>query len=305
MIYFICYNDFQIMQALIYALQNDKKVIIYLVGLAEENYNNDSFVTFKEVNKQFFNLSLILHYYNFTPNDLELYRVVNDLDKELHVFQDIKSLFAIGRDNVFLHEIGDATYKQNNSNLYGEDDGITVFRHVMQSDKFKSKRHQHWNFTKDLQEDKELRLKALRAFKKVSLPNIIPSKKSILFIHNEPDDKYTYKDKIAINKALSDLFRSITKSGYELWIKAHHKRKSSIRFENYTDKIIANVPLELIPNLEDFTYLISVRNNALENISKLNCINALSREEIMENKNNWKNLYLDGIQILKSSLKLT
>lgn len=51
MIYFICYNDFQIMQALIYALQNDKKVIIYLVGLAEENYNNDSFVTFKEVNK--------------------------------------------------------------------------------------------------------------------------------------------------------------------------------------------------------------------------------------------------------------
>lgn len=305
MIYFICYNDFQIMQALLYALQNDKKVIVYLMGLAEENYNNDSFVTFKEVNKQFFNLSLVLHYYNFTPNDLELYRVINDIDKELHVFQDIKSLFSTGRDNVFLHEIGDATYKQNNKNLYGEDDGATVFRHVMQSDKFKSKRHKHWNFTKDLQENKDLRLKALRVFKKVSLPKNSPSKKSILFIHNEPDNKYSYKDKMEINNALSDLFKSITNSGYELWIKAHHKRKSSIRFENYTDKIIANIPLELIPNLEDFTYLISVRNNALENISKLNCINALSREEIMENKNNWKNLYLGGIQILKNSLNLT
>lgn len=304
MIYFICTDDYQVMTAAAYTLCNNETCTVFLPTL-HKSYKNQDFIEFKQVHPDFMQLSIVTDYYLFNENDIDLFKVIHDPDKELHVFDYINELFINGRDNVILHEKGDKSYIQNSNNLYGNDDPDTVFRMYTSQKVSDNKHNVEWDFTKELYNNKELQNKIRKIFFHGLPENLMPGDNTILFVHNPPDEKYTNKEKREIEQELKSLLQDINNQGYNIWFKTHPSRSSSLSTQLFVNKIISGLPAELIPNLDKFKYIISIRNNALHNLPGNNVINALTREAVTKCKKNWKYVYSRGIQKIRKKLNLT
>lgn len=304
MIYFICTNDYQVMQAAAYTLNKNEQCTVFLPTI-QVNYKDQDFIKFKQVHYDFMNLSIAMDYHLFKSNEIELFKVIQNPDEELHTFEFVENLFFKGRDNIILHEQGDKSYIKNSNNLYGEDDADTVFRMYTSSKVNKTKRNIEWDFTKELYKNKKLQKKIRDIFFHGLSDDLLPDENTVLFIHNAPDEKYTEREKREIENELKQLLFDIKSQGYTIWFKTHHKRASLSLAQLYSNKIISNIPVELIPNLDKFKYIISVRNNALHNLPGDNIINALTREAVTKCKKNWKYVYSRGIQKIRKKLNLT
>lgn len=297
MIYFICGNDYQIMKAAAYGLDHNQPVHIFCTHTTE--YNDIPNVTMSYVDEE---LITDFNIHKLSAEDeanIKFVKVLYNLDKELHVFEYLDDLFEFGRDNVILHDQGDASYIENMYGLMGAANHDTIFT-IYTQHQIDDERNEHWDFNKAV--DKH-RSEISKIFTTKGLYKDIPEN-TILFVHNEPDYKYTPAEKKQLNIEIIDLLEQFELNGYNIWVKLHHKRPSSIDFQKYASNVIYNIPLELIPDLDKFKYVVSVRNSGIENMNLPNTINGLTKEAITLCKKNWKYVYSRGIQKIKKKLNL-
>lgn len=293
MINFICNNDYHVLQALQYKYHVNTPIRIFNTNSVQ--YNDTIDVQF--INVSIDAIKLPIKKYNYTTEeDILLLKTIYDLNEELHVFEDVEYLYVKGRDNLYLHDNGDNSYIINEYNTLGEADPFIVYKLYYR---------QPCNDPRQDSYTKNAPLEQLRkTFRHKGLDKTIPDN-TILFVHNEPDSKYTEEEKQELYKELENLFIDIKKAGYTLWIKEHHKRTSGLDFSKYADNIISGLPLELIPNLDKYKYVVSLRNNYLHFNDKLqNSINALTQEAVTKCKKNWKYVYNRGIVKLRKQLNL-
>ena len=303
MIYFICSNDYQIMRAVAYAAVFNKKLCIF--NLSNKQYKSiDDVKVLNPDREVLFDFKNTIDNTNISNDTLIFIRILFNLDKELHAFQYAEYLFDFGRDNIILHEQGDSSYVLNDYYLYGEANPDTLQYFITQQP-IDDNRNVLWDFydTIKLEWVKKKISKIfdinLNVLKKQDVSN------TVLFVHNEPDSKKYNKDqKLVIYKDIIQLLHKIKNKGYNLWVKTHHKRNSAIDFSKLADKVIERIPLEIIPNLHKFKYVISVRNSGIENLNYENCINGLTKEAITKCKKNWPYVYSRGIQKIKKKLDL-
>ena len=298
MINFICSNDYQVLQAALYCKEFQKPVCIFFLSDESGSYNPIEDITFVYVNKDILNTPL-KELTQATDSDLALLSIIYDDEAELHVFENIEQLYNKGRDNVILHDNGDTSYILNEFGLPGNLDPYTVSKVLykqsiddIRSDKI---------FDCNINKYKEELLPIFHNAK--GIDNDI-SDNTILFVHNTPDDKYTQEEKEEIYKELEFLLQDIKKAGYNIHFKEHHKRKDNHSLSDIVDQVIQDVPVELIPNLDKYKYIVSVRNNFLQYLQNDNVVNALTQEAVTKCKKNWKYVYSRGIFKIRKRLNL-
>lgn len=299
MIYFICDNDYQVMKAIAYALSFSKNLHIF--NLNDKEYqqidNVEIFYPYKDILTNF--KSTIQK--PLSQDTIYFLKVLYDKNSEIHTFSYIDELFNFGRDNITLHDQGDSSYTINDYQLQGEALPDTLTQYITQYP-VDDNRNILWDFSKSIQQQ-WLKAKLKKVFNCSSLDDI-DYQNTILYIHNEPDNKYTSIEKQEIYNELISLLTSIKEKGYNLVVKTHHKRNCPINFNNLADKVITKGPVELIDNIDKFKYIISIRNSAIETLNYSNCINGLTKQAITHCKKNWKYVYLRGINKLKKKLNL-
>ena len=302
MIYFICDNDYQVMKAAAYAVSFSKPLTIFSLG--NNKYNNQ-----KNIDIYYPNKNLLLNFLNtidveqLTDDDKLFVRVMFDIDTEVHAFQYLDQLFLFNRDDIILHDQGDSSYVLNKEYLYGEANMDTMMEYITQY-QVDDDRNLLWDFNKVIQSE-SIKKKIIPIFNSEHIHNTEDVSNTILFVHNEPDSKYTFKEKREIYVELNRFLKQLKQKGYKVWVKTHHKRNSFMSFDYISDKVIKDIPLELVPDLDKFKYVISVRNSCLENMNKENFMNGLTKAAITKCKKNWKYVYLRGITKLKKKLNLT
>lgn len=300
MIYFICQNDYQVMRAVAYAAT--VKQLLHIFNLSDKKYVPQETVSISYPSKQaLYNTSIALHS-EPTKDTVDFIRVLYDLNTEIHAFEYANLLYHLGRDNITLHEQGDTSYILNNQYLPGELIPDTVQEFITEQP-VKDPRNLLWDMNKSIN--------VLNVRKKIQqVLGYTPDydtedlSNTVLFVHNEPDGKYTYQEKLEIYDEIKDLIQSFKDKGFTVWVKLHHKRKTAIDFDTIADKVIDNIPLEALDRLDDFKHIVSVRNSGLENLKKENCYNGLTKDAITKCKKNWKYVYSRGIQKIKKNLKL-
>lgn len=303
MIYFICSNDYQVMRAVAYAAVFNKKLCIF--NLSNKQYKSvDDVIILNPDRNVLFKFKETIDNTNVSNATLIFIRVLFNLDKELHAFQYAEYLFDFGRDNVILHEQGDSSYILNDYHLYGEANPDTLQYFITQNP-INDTRNVLWDFfsaiklnwvQKKINKIFNINLNVL---KKQDVSN------TVLFVHNEPESKkYTKEERLKIYNEIVQLLHKIKNKGYKLWVKTHHKRRSAIDFRKLADRVVDTIPLELVPNLSKFKYIISVRNSGIENLNYENCINGLTKEAITKCNKNWPYVYSRGIQKIKKKLDL-
>lgn len=300
MIYFICNNDYQVMRAVAYAAT--VKQLLHIFNLGDKKYNSYENVTISYPDKRaLYSVSQVL-YSQPTKDTIEFVRVLYDLDSEIHVFEHVNLLYHIGRDDITLHEQGDSSYILNKYYLSGELLPDTV-QEVVTEYPINDSRNILWDMNNSI--DKlNIRNKIQKIFGYVSDYDDEDLSSTILFVHNEPDDKYTNEEKLELYEEIKDLIQSFKNKGFKVWVKLHHKRKTGIGFDTIADKVIDNIPLEALNKLDEFKHIVSIRNSGVENLKKENCYNGLTKDAITKCKKNWKYVYSRGIQKIKKNLKL-
>lgn len=299
MIYFICSNDYQVMKAVAYAASFNK--ILHIFNLSNKVYNVQENTTISYPDKNILTSFKLTFSKPLSKDTTEFLRILYDIDAELHVFEYVNELYEFGRDNVILHEQGDSSYILNEFYLPGEAIPDSI-QQVITTSPVQDSRNVLWNMNDSIKiphvKNKLKKVFNCPTTQEEDLSN------TILFVHNEPDNKYTEEERILLYKEIIELLQELRKQGYIIHLKLHHKRRSNISFNALADKIIDNIPLELIDNLDKYKYVISVRNSGVENINNPNCVNGLTKEAITKCKKNWKYVYSRGIQKIKKKLNL-
>lgn len=297
MVNFICSNDYQVLQAALYCKEFRQPVCIFVLSDQDNLYTAIEDITFIYVQKNILDIPL-KQLTSATESDLLLLNVIYDDDSELHVFENIEQLYNKGRDNVILHDNGDSSYIINEYGMPGQLDPYTV-----SSTLYKQSIEDFRNeiFECDINKYKE---ELLPIFSNVKGIDATIDSNTILFVHNVPDEKYTEEEKQELYKELELLLQDIKKAGYKIHFKQHHKRKDTYPIEKIADVIISDIPIELIPNIEQYKYVVSVRNNFLQHINSDNVINALTQQAVTKCKKNWKYVYSRGIFKIRKQLNL-
>lgn len=300
MIYFICQNDYQVMRAVAYAAT--VKQLLHIFNLSDKKYVPQETVSISYPSKQaLYNTSVVLHS-NPTKDTVDFIRVLYDLNTEIHTFGYANLLYHLGRDNITLHEQGDTSYILNSQYLPGELIPDTVQEFITEYP-VKDPRNLLWDMNKSIN-ILNVRKKIQQVLGYTSDYDEEDLSNTVLFVHNEPDSKYTQQEKLELYEEIKDLIQSFKDKGFTVWVKLHHKRKTDIDFDGIADKVIDNIPLEALDRLDDFKHIVSVRNSGLENLKKENCYNGLTKDAILKCKKNWKYVYSRGIQKIKKNLKL-
>lgn len=298
---FIISDTYQLMQAIEWSASNNVQIKVFNTNPNLKLYNTDNIAAYQISRVDLYRtVDNVLNTY-LNPEQQEFFRCMYDPDTELHVFDNVELLFQKGFTDVHLHEAGESSYTlSDRTGYYGEDDPhVVVEYHLLDQindnqDKCKRMKHRP--------AFKKMGRKLKQEICKVLGIKILPTsgKKTILYIHNEPDEiRYNAVDIEQIHNDVRTLLKELKDAGYSIWFKDHHKRPGRLYIDDLVDKII-DCPIELL-DTKKFYRIVSIRSRALD-IIQGDCYNGVTLEAVTKCRKNFAHVYKRGIEKLRKNL---
>lgn len=301
---FICRSYYHVLQAILFVIEHKEKTDIFLcrdhyISEDECKFNDTDLITFRVIDENIacVPVAFIVVNKNRTRNDILACRYLYDQDIQVHAFSPVMRYGFYNRDDIILHEDGDASYWRTNEGVF--DTAKHVVHRVMLRqlpdgyDRKSDRKIKVWNFLETLRnlakEDLDMLLHSFNV-KKVN-----PIGKSLLFVHRTTTNAPLLDDeKQVICEKIKTLLDDLRDEGWDVWFKGHPRPKSNDFDTGCTeDRIIPGyIPTELMELVIEspFQAAVSIRSTAVDTMTDMmaaeryNAITGLAARELELNK---------------------